>query len=155
VSPTSRHINKSHNVSVLLYHLVLTAKYRKEVLSPKVIRYLLRVCKELEERYEIYFLEIGTDKDHAHFLIQSVPTYSPTKIVRTMKSILAREIFKKAPGVKRALWGGSFWTSGYYINTVGQHGTELLISNYVKNQGNDQYKQEFRVDDSDQLKIFS
>lgn len=90
---------------------------------------------DISLRYEIHFLEIGTDKDHVHYLIQSVPTYSPTKIARTIKSITARYIFDKAPGVKRALWGGSFWGSGFYINTVGRHGTEKIISKYVKSQG--------------------
>ena len=37
-----------------------------------------------EKRYEIWFLEIGVDRDHAHFLVQSLPTYSPTKIVQTV-----------------------------------------------------------------------
>jgi REP element-mobilizing transposase RayT len=40
----------------------------------------------------VKFLEIGTDKDHVHFLVQSVPTYSVTKIISTIKSITAREI---------------------------------------------------------------
>ena len=89
----------------------------------------------------MHFLEIGTDKNHVHFLIQSVPTYSPTKISRIIKSITAREIFLKAPGVKRSLWGGSFWGSGFYVNTVGRHGNEKIIAAYVKNQGlEDEYE---------------
>ena len=108
VSPESKFLHKSHNVSILLYHIVYSTKYRREVLSPKVVRILLRTCKRIEERYEIEFLEIGTDKDHIHFLIQSVPMYSVSKIVRMIKSITAREIFKHGPGVKRALWGGEF-----------------------------------------------
>ena len=75
-------------------------------------------------------MEIGTDKDHVHFLIQSVPTCSPTKIARTLKSLTAREIFLHAPGVKRAFWG-----SGFYINSVSRHGNEQTIAEYVKNQG--------------------
>ncbi len=95
---------------------------------------------DIEDRYEIHFLEIGSDKDHIHFLLQSVPSYSPTKIARTIKSLTAREIFSQAPGVKRALWGGSFWGgsfwgSGFYINTVGRHSNEKIIAQYVKNQG--------------------
>ena len=62
---------------------------------------VLRVaCVEIEKRWEIMFLEIGLDRDHAHFLIQSVPAYSPTRIVRTEKSVIAREVFAKAPEVK-------------------------------------------------------
>ena len=90
---------------------------------------------EIELRYEIEFLEIGADKNHVHFLVQSVPTYSPTKIVTIIKSITAREIFKRVPSVKKELWGGNFWSAGYYLSTVGKHGSENRVATYVKNQG--------------------
>ena len=132
---SSIHIHKRHNVSMLLYHLVCSTKYRRFVLSPKVDRILKKTCLDIQDRYELHFLEIGSDKNHVHFLIQSVPTYSPTKIATTIKSITAREIFSQAPGVKRVLWGGSFWGSGFYIHTVGRHSNEKIIAEYVKNQG--------------------
>jgi len=119
----------------LLYHLVCPAKYRAVVFDKRVDMELKHICLEIEKRYAIHFLEIGTDKDHIHFLIQSIPTYTPTKIVRTIKSITARYIFKNVPEVKQELWGGEFWTDGYYISTVGKHGSEHNITNYVKNQG--------------------
>ena len=109
----SIYIHKSHNVSVLLYHIVCPAKYRKVVLSDEVDQVLKDICVDISKRYEIHFVEIGTDKDHVHFLVQSVPTYSPTKIVRTIKSITSREIFRRVPSVKKDLWGGEFWTDGY------------------------------------------
>jgi len=93
------------------------------------------VCLEIERRYQVKFLEIGTDKDHVHFLVQTVPTYSVTKVVALVKSLTAREIFKRCPQVKKQLWGGEFWTDGYFASTVGKHGTEDMISNYVKRQG--------------------
>lgn len=86
------------------------------------------------------FLEIGTDKDHVHLLIQSVPTYSVTKIVTIIKSITAREIFKRCPHVKKILWGGEFWTDGYFAGTIGKHGDENMIGKYVKNQGREYQK---------------
>ena len=131
----SIYIHKAHNVSVLIYHVVCPAKYRRVVFSEDVDQVLKEICLEISKRYEIHFLEIGTDEDHVHFFVQSVPMYSPTKIVRTIKSITAKEIFKGAPGVKRALWGGEFWSDGYFISTVGKHGTEKIIGNYVKDQG--------------------
>ena len=131
----SKYIHKSHNVSVLLYHLVCPAKYRRVVFDDKIDIGIKEICLEISKRYEIMFLEIGTDKDHVHFLIQSAPTYSPTKIVTIVKSITAREIFKNFPEVKKKLWGGEFWSKGFFINTVGQHGNENSIANYVKNQG--------------------
>ena len=78
---------------------------------------------------------MGTDEDHVHFLVQSVPTLSPKQIVQTVKSITAIKIFKMHPEVKKYLWGGEFWTDGYYVNTVGRYGNEQVIANYVKNQG--------------------
>ena len=138
----SRLIRKSHNVSVLIYHFVCPAKYRRVVVDEKVDQVLQEICLEIAARYQIEFLEIGSDKDHVHFLIQSIPTYSPTKIITLIKSLTAREIFSRAPHVKKQLWGGEFWTDGYYVSTVGQHATEDVISLYVRKQGQEkQYKQ--------------
>ncbi|AZJ35862.1 IS200/IS605 family transposase [Tenacibaculum singaporense] len=121
-------------------------------MSPKVDRILKQSCLSIEDRYEIQFIEIESDKNHVHFLLQSVPTYSPSKIARTIKSITDREIFSQAPGVKRALWGGCFWGSGFYINTVGQYANEEIIANYVKNQGKEEeYKSLYKTK---QLRFF-
>ena len=89
---------------------------------------------ELSKRYEIYFLEIGTDRAPVHFFVQSVPTYSVSKIITIIKSLTAREIFRLDPEVERELWRGEFWPDGYYTNTVSQHGNEQTISLSVKNQ---------------------
>ena len=109
------------------------------------------ICMEISKRYEIRFLEIGTDKDHVHFLVQTIPMYSPKKIVQTIKSITAREIFMRVPSVKKALWGGEFWSKGYFINTVGQFGNEKSITEYVKKQGREK---EYKKLHSQQLELF-
>lgn len=105
----SRLIRKSHNVSILVYHFVCTAKYRRVVIDEKVDQVLKEVCLEIADRYQIEFLKIGTDKDHVHFLVQSVPSYSPTKIITMIKRLTAREVFTRDPSVKKQLWGGEFW----------------------------------------------
>ena len=147
----SKLVRKSHNVSVLIYHYVCPARYRRVVFDQKVDEILKVVCLEISKRYEIEFIEIGTDKDHVHFLIQSVPTYSPTKIIRVVKSITAREIFKQAPEVKRMLWGGKFWTDGHYVNTVSRYGSEETVRKYVKEQG---IQEEYQQLHWQQLKFF-
>jgi putative transposase len=131
----SEYIHKSHNVSVLLYHFVCPAKYRRVVLSKAVDQSLKEICLEIEKRFEVHFLEIGTDNNHVHFLIQSIPMKSPTQIIKMLKSITAREIFRLHPEVKIKLWGGEFWTDGYFVNTVSKFGDETSISNYVRDQG--------------------
>lgn len=130
----SEHIARRHNKSLLLYHLVCPAKHRKAIFSPSVERTLRDVCLGIGQRYEIHFVEIGSDDDHVHFLIQSVPTLSPSVVAQKVKSVTAREILAKHPEIKEVLWGGKFWTSGFYINTVGQYANEQVIRNYVQNQ---------------------
>ena len=66
-------------------------------------------------------------------MVQSVPSYSPARIARVIKSITAREVFKRIPIVKEQLWGGEFWTKGYFVSTVSRHGDEDTITRYVKN----------------------
>lgn len=146
----SEYIHKSHNVTVLLYHLVFPAKYRRAVFDEKVDEVLRDVCLEIEKRYEIKFLEIGTDEDHVHFLVQSVPMYSVKKVVQMIKSLTAREIFRLCPSVKKQLWGGEFWTDGYFASTVGKHGDETKIGKYVREQGKS-YK---KLHEDKQLKLF-
>ena len=127
----------------MLYHLVCPVKYRRKVFTKEVEETLKAVCQEISHRYEMHFVEIGSDEDHVHFLIQSVPMMRPKTMVQTIKSITAKEIFNLHPEVKQMLWGGQFWTDGYYINTVSVHGNEEAIREYVKNQGKE-YKQIYR-----------
>ena len=136
----SEYVHKSHNVTVLMYHLVFPAKYRRAIFDEKVDTELRNVCLEIEQRLEIKSLEIGTDGDHVHFLVQSVPMYSVKKIVQMIKSLTAREIFRRCPEVKRKLWGGEFWSDGYFASTVGKHGDEAMIGKYVKGQGGEYQK---------------
>ena len=113
---------------------------------------LKEVCLDIAKRYQIEFLEIGTDRDPTHFLVQSVPSYSPTKIITIIKSLTAKEVFDRVPSVKKQLWGGEFWTDGDYVSTVGQPATEAVIRQDVKNQGQEQEYKQLHVQ---QLKLFS
>lgn len=132
----SEYLYLSHNTSNLVYHIVCPAKYRQLVFEEKVEEHLRQICLEIEKRYDyIRFLEIGADQDHVHFLVQSTPNYSPSKIVRIIKSITVRQIFVECPQVKNKLWGGQFWTDGYFVSTVGKNQNESVIKEYVKNQG--------------------
>jgi REP element-mobilizing transposase RayT len=136
---------------VLLYHFVCPAKYRKVIFDHEVDETLKVICLEIAKRYEITFLEIGINKDHVHFLIQSVPKYSVTQIIRIIKSITAKKIFDKHPQVKEQLWGGELWSDGFFVNTVSKFGSEDTISKYVRDQG---IEKEYKKLHSQQISLF-
>ena len=150
----SEYIHKSHNESVLMYHFVCPAKYRRVVFEEDVESVIKEVCEEIEKRYDIRFLEIGADKNHVHFLVQTVPKMSPTQIITTIKSLTAREVFARCPQVKKKLWDGQFWTDGYYVSTVGMHGNEETIAKYVQSQGREKEYQ-VKLKQPVQLSFFS
>ena len=102
----SGYIHLSHSVSNLVYHFVCPAKYRRVVIDEAVDECIRQTCVGISLRYEwIEFLEIGTDRDHVHFLIQSDPSHSPGEIIRVVKSITAKRVFAEHPEVKKQLWG--------------------------------------------------
>ena len=139
-----------HNAYDTHYHIVFPVKYRKALLQDEIPLAITKIAEEIAQRYDIEFEKLGYDQNHIHILTSFAPKHSGSEMVRIFKSITAREIFKLHPEVKKQLWGGHFWTSGYFINTVSRHGSESVIAQYVKNQGLDKYTQLHR----DQLTMF-
>jgi len=135
-----------HNVSECYYHIQLTVKYRKVLLHDKVKQTIVESMKGFKERYAIEMQQMGFDQNHVHYLCRFLPKYSGGQVIRLIKSITARQVFKEAPGVKKVLWGGEFWTDGYFIGTVSGHGDRKVIEEYIKKQG--------REKDIKQLELF-
>jgi putative transposase len=125
----------NHNVYDAHYHIVFPVKYRKALLSPEITKAIQEIASSLEERYDIEFEKMGTDGDHIHLLCAFHPKYAGSEIVRIFKSITARELFRRFPALRKDLWGGEFWSDGYYLATVGTRGDWTTVERYVANQG--------------------
>ncbi len=125
----------NHCVYDTHYHVVFPVKYRKALLEPSLTQAIVVITKAIEERYEITFEKIGTDGDHIHLLCSYHPKYSGSQIVGMFKSITARELFKQFPELKKKLWGGEFWSDGFYLATVSERGNWKTVERYVANQG--------------------
>ena len=134
------------SVSEPYYHIQLTVKYRKALISEKTEKIILETTKGFKERYAIEISHVGFDKNHVHFLCKFLPKYSGGQIIRLIKSITAKEVFEGVPEIKKELWGGEFWTDGYYFGTVSGRGDRGVIEKYIQNQG--------RQADVTQLKLF-
>jgi len=135
-----------HNVSECYYHIQLTVKYRKALMNEKVQGVVVNTLAGFKERYDIEPSTIGFDQNHIHILCRFLPKYSGGQVIRTIKSITGRQIFTEAPKIKKELWGGEFWTDGYYIATISGRDNKEIIEKYIKNQG--------REKDIKQLKLF-
>ncbi len=125
----------SHCVWQIHYHMVFPVKYRKMLLERRVQEVLKETSVGIAERYEIEMEALGMDGDHVHLLCGAHPKEAPGRIVQKYKSITAREIFRHEPWVKEKLWGGEFWSDGYYVGTVGERGDWASVEAYVRKQG--------------------
>ena len=128
-------VRSNHCVYSTHYHIVFPVKYRKCLLDDEVSKWIVEISEEISERYEIEFESLGCDRNHIHVLCSFHPKYSIGETVRKFKSLTARELFKKMPHLKKDLWGGEFWSDGYYASTVGEGGNWAVVEEYVRNQG--------------------
>ena len=128
-------VKSNHCVYDAHYHIVFPVKYRKALLSPPVASAIVEIARGIEERYDVVFEKVGTDGDHIHILCSFHPKYGGSQIVGIFKSITAKQLFVRFPQLRQDLWGGEFWTDGYYLATVGTRGDWATVERYVANQG--------------------
>ena len=117
------------------YHIVFPVKYRKALLDKNITLAITKIAREIEQRYSIEFEKLGYDENHIHILTSFHPKYSGSQIVTMFKSITAKQLFKQFPELKKELWGGEFWSDGYYLATVSERGDWNSVRRYVENQG--------------------
>jgi putative transposase len=135
-----------HNESEAYYHIQLTIKYRKSLFNQQTENIILEITREFKERYAIEITHVGFDKNHVHILCRFLPKYSGGQVIGLIKMITAKQIFKQVPEIKKSLWGGEFWTDGYYFATVSGKGDRKIIERYIEKQG--------RKEDIKQLRLF-
>ena len=136
----------AHSVYELKYHLVWVPKYRARILGGEASRYLKEVFEQIAIEYEFHIITMEIMDDHVHILIEAPPSYAPSNIVQVMKSISARELFKKFPKMKKMMWSGKIWSEGYFVRSIGDKVTAEVIKKYIQYQ-----KQE---DKPSQMKMF-
>lgn len=76
-------------------------------------------------------------EDHVHIFIEVAPAYSSARLVQILKSISAREVYKKFPKMRKAMWSGKIWSSGYFMRSVGDKLAAAVIRKYINYQGHE------------------
>ena len=127
------------------YHVVFPVKYRKALLNKPTCHAIREIAQDIADRYEIAFEELGADNDHIHLLCSFHPKISGGDLVRIFKSLTARELFKRFPELRKEMWGGQFWSDGYYIATVSERGNWKVVEQYIKSQGKTTEEAQLRI----------
>ena len=135
-----------HAVYDLKYHLVWVPKYRKKILDEEIREYLEEVFEKIAQEYEFEIDTIGIMEDHVHIFAGAPPRYSPAELVQIMKSISAREVFKKYPKLRKQYWAGELLNDGYFVRSVGDNVIADVIRKYIEYQTHEE--------NSSQLKMF-
>jgi putative transposase len=135
-----------HAVYDLKYHLVWIPKYRKQILDKEISDCIKAIFNMIAERYEFRIDTMEVMEDHVHVFVEVPPRYSPARVVQVMKSISAREVFRKFPDLREQLWAGELWNDGYFVRSVGDKVTADIIRKYIEYQAHE--------DDSIQLNMF-
>lgn len=122
----------SHTRYDLKYHFVWCPKYRRLALRGNIGRYVAKTIYEVAERYDFSIVELAVMPDHVHLFVSAFPDMAPAGIIQMVKSITARKVFERFPGIKRILWGGALWERGYFVMSSGTGTTDEMIRRYVK-----------------------
>ena len=125
----------SHTRYNIQYHFVWIVKYRKSLLDDERGKALQGILTEIGQRYWFEIIRVGTDGNHVHLFVGAAPRYAPATIMKIIKSITAREMFRRYQELRKDLWGGEFWGDGYYVGTVGDGVTAEIIKAYIDQQG--------------------
>ena len=134
-----------HAVYELKYHLVWIPKYRKHILSGEVSEYLKEVFQRIAEGYEFRIDTMQVVEDHVHIFVEAPPRYSPAQVVQVMKSVSAREVFRKFPKLRKQLWAREFWSDGYFVRSVGDKVTADIIRKYIEYQTHEENSLQLRI----------
>jgi putative transposase len=126
--------NNNHSVFLLYYHLVLVAKYRRNVIDDVISDRLKEIFEYITPRYNIALQEWNHDKDHIHILFKAHPNSELSKLINAYKSASSRLIKKEFPQLREKMWKEYFWSRSYCLLTTGGAPIEV-IRRYIESQG--------------------
>ena len=135
----------SHAVYDLKYHLVWVPKYRARILTGEVKGYLKEVLSRIADEYEFRIDTMEVMEDHVHVFVAAPPKYSPSRLAQVLKSVSARELFKKYPRMRKDMWSGKVWSDGYFVRSVGDAVTADIVRRYIEYQKREDGPQQLRM----------
>ncbi len=116
------------------YHIVWCVKYRHKIITTTIEKSLIEILQKISDDNNFSIIEVNTDLDHIHLLIDCSPQHYIPNIIKALKGVSARLLMKEfGDELKKKLWGGHLWNPSYFVATVSEN-TEEQIRKYIKNQ---------------------
>ena len=122
----------AHTRWMCKYHIVFTPKYRRKIIYNKLRRDIVQIIKDLCKWKGIEIIEGKAMPDHIHILVKIPPKMSISNFMGYLKGKSAMMIFAKHGNLKYKFGNNNFWSTGYYVSTVGLN--EATIAKYIREQ---------------------
>ncbi|MDT3428487.1 putative transposase [Paenibacillus forsythiae] len=120
-------------VYAIQYHIVWCVKYRHKILVEEIDVRLKEILVQIASDNNFTISDIESDSDHIHLLVDCTPQHSIPGMIKALKGVSARLLFKEFPKIRQKLWGGNLWNPSYFVATGSEH-TEAQIRTYIQNQ---------------------
>lgn len=118
----------------LQYHIVWCVKYRRKIITSTVEKSLLSIINKIADDNNFKIIEINTDMDHIHLLIDCSPQHYIPNVMKALKGVSARLLMKQyGDSLRHQLYAGHLWNPSYFIATVSEN-TEEQIKEYIHKQ---------------------
>jgi putative transposase len=131
--PMLHYWSGGHTRHRVLLHLVFCPKYRRRVLEGAIASRLTELFSQCCEVNHWYAHELNIQPDHVHLLLQISPSDKISIAVQRLKGGSSRVIRSEFPDLVEFLWGDSFWSDGYFCESVGYR-DEVSVRRYIKDQ---------------------
>lgn len=122
----------AHTRWMCKYHIVFTPKYRRKIIYNKLRRDIVQIIKDLCKWKGIEIIEGKAMPNHIHILVKIPPKMSISNFMGYLKGKSAMMIFARHGNLKYKFGNNNFWSTGYYVSTVGLN--EATIAKYIREQ---------------------
>lgn len=122
----------AHTKWMCKYHIIFTPKYRRKIIYNQIKKDIVEIIKNLCKWKGVQIIEGHAMSDHIHLLVSIPPKLSVSEFMGYLKGKSAMMIFDRHANLKYKFGNRHFWSTGYYVSTVGLN--EATIAKYVREQ---------------------
>lgn len=131
------YIRGGHSKYSLKVHLIFVTKYRKQIFkSNKRADDVKQFLHDAVKKYGYVIIQMETDIDHVHMLLEYSPKVSVSDIVKQLKQYSTYQMWNyHEECLSKQYWKHKIlWSDGYFACSIGQVSQEI-IEKYIQNQG--------------------